>query len=254
MKRALVCGASSGIGRATALGLADDGIEVIALARRLPLLLELQEEIQSLRGVKATVFACDLAQPETYVDTLRDIIRQGPIHILINNSGGPPSGPILNANANLFESAFAQHVTSAHRLTQLLLPGMQDSKFGRIVNVISTSVREPIPNLGVSNTIRGAMAAWAKSISRELPPNVTINNVLPGFTDTMRLRRLKAQWASEKGISEDQLIESWLSQVPEGRLGDPVETAAAICFLVSEKAAYIRGVSLPVDGGRMRGI
>jgi len=254
MRRALVCGASGGIGRATAVALAEKGVEVVALARRLPRLLELQSRIDAFGGPQATVLACDLSEPPTFVDAINDVLSRGPIHILINNSGGPSSGPLLQAGAEVFERAFAQHVLAAHRLTRMLLPGMEIAGFGRIVNVISTSVREPIPNLGVSNTIRGAMASWAKSMSRELPPNITINNILPGFTDTGRLRRLRRQWALEKGVSEEELVASWLSQVPEGRLCDPSETAEAICFLASESSGYIRGVSLPVDGGRMRSI
>ena len=213
MRRALVCGASSGIGRATALALADQGVDIIALSRRLPKLLELQTEIEQKNGVTVTAIACDLSDPTTYVDIVADLLDAAPIHILINNSGGPPSGSIPTSDPRDFERAFHQHVIASHRLLQLVLPGMQASGFGPIINVISTSVREPIPNLGVSNTIRGAMASWAKSVSRELPPHITMNNVLPGFTDTERLRRLKKRWALEKGVSETDLMNTWLAQV-----------------------------------------
>ena len=139
-------------------------------------------------------------------------------------------------------------------LTRLLLPGMVEAGYGRIINVISTSVREPIPGLGVSNTIRGAMASWAKSISRELPPGITINNVLPGFTDTERLTVLGEAVAERSGISLDQVREMWLSDVPEARLAKPGEIAAAIAFLASPAGAFVRGTSMPVDGGRLRSI
>ena len=153
-----------------------------------------------------------------------------------------------------FTTAFGRHVLAAHRLTQTVLSGMKESGYGRIINIISTSVYEPIPNLGVSNTIRGAMASWSKTVSKELPPGITINNVLPGFTDTERLGQLKKGRANKNGISEDTVHQQWLSQVPEGRLAQPEETASAIGFLVSPAAGYIRGLSLPVDGGRLKGI
>ena len=139
-------------------------------------------------------------------------------------------------------------------MVQKLVPGMLEAGYGRIINVVSTSVREPIPNLGVSNTIRGAVASWAKSLSRELPPGITINNILPGFTDTERLSNLKSAVANRTGKTEEEVHNGWLAQVPEGRLARPEELAAAIAFLASPAAAYIRGVSLPVDGGRLRSI
>jgi 3-oxoacyl-[acyl-carrier protein] reductase len=161
---------------------------------------------------------------------------------------------LLAASAEELRAAFHRHVLSAHQLLQRVLPGMRAEGYGRMINVLSTSVYEPIPNLGVSNTTRAAMAAWAKSVSRELPSGITINNVLPGFTDTSRLASLKAGISARTGKSHDDVHAGWLAQVPEGRLADPNETAAAIAFLASPDAAYIRGVSLPVDGGRLRGI
>ncbi|HEX9792669.1 MAG TPA: SDR family oxidoreductase, partial [Planctomycetota bacterium] len=145
-------------------------------------------------------------------------------------------------------------VLASHRLVRLLVPGMLEAGYGRIVNVISTSVREPIAGLGVSNTIRGAMAAWAKTLAKELPPGVTINNVLPGFTDTERLASLGASVAARQGTSAAAVRENWLASIPERRLADPAETAAAIAWLCSPEAGYVRGVSLPVDGGRLNSI
>ena len=193
-------------------------------------------------------------QREEAISLVAQQLQDGPIHILINNSGGPKGGPLLNAEVSEFELAFNRHVLCAHRFAQLLVPQMQTQGYGRIVNIISTSVYEPIPNLGVSNTIRGAMASWAKSLSRELPPGITINNVLPGFTDTERLSSLKAGRAIAAGITTDDVHRAWLAQVPEGRLAKPQETAEAVAWLVSPKSAYIRGVSLAVDGGRLRSI
>ena len=252
-KRALVCGASAGIGRATALQLAEQGAHCILLARRQERLLSLKSEIEAIGGT-AEIVVADLDQRDAAVASVEAKLVDGPIQILINNSGGPKGGPILNAEEEEFTVAFGRHVLAAHRLTQTLLEGMIESGYGRIINVISTSVYEQIPNLGVSNTIRGAMASWAKTVSKELPPGITINNVLPGFTDTERLSQLKKGRATKNNISEDTVHAQWLSQVPEGRLAQPEETADAIGFLVSPAAAYIRGLSLPVDGGRLKGI
>ena len=252
-KRALICGASAGIGRATALQLAEQGAHCILLARREERLVALKAEIET-QGGTAEVLVADLDERDATVAAVEDVLTDGPIHILINNAGGPKGGPILNAAEEEFTVAFGRHVLAAHRLTQTLLAGMKASGYGRIINIISTSVYEPIPNLGVSNTIRGAMASWAKTVSKELPPGITINNVLPGFTDTERLSQLKKGRATNNNISEDAVHAQWLSQVPEGRLAQPEETAGAIGFLVSPAAAYIRGLSLPVDGGRLKGI
>ena len=252
-RRALICGASAGIGRATALELAQLGAECILLARREDRLQALQAEIIQVGG-QAQILVADLDQRDDVIAKVQAEVQKAPIHILINNTGGPKGGPILQASEDEFLLAFSRHILVAHRLLQTLLPGMKESGFGRIVNVISTSVYEPIPNLGVSNTIRGAMASWSKTVSKELPPGITINNILPGFTDTERLGQLKQGRASSSGVSEETVHNAWLSMVPEGRLAQPQETAGAIAFLVSPTGAYIRGVSLAVDGGRLNSI
>jgi 3-oxoacyl-[acyl-carrier protein] reductase len=251
--RALVCGASAGIGRATAIALAEKGAEVILLARRAERLQALKEEIES-NGGQATILVGDLDQRDDVVAKVEKLVAERPIHILINNTGGPKGGPILQAKEDEFLTAFSRHVLSAHRLLQTVISGMTEAGYGRIINVISTSVYEPIPNLGVSNTIRGAMASWAKTVARELPPKITINNVLPGFTDTERLNQLKKGRATKSSSTEEAVHQAWMSQVPEGRLAKPEETAATIAFLVSPEASFIRGVSLAVDGGRLRSI
>ncbi|MCO4771409.1 MAG: SDR family oxidoreductase [Deltaproteobacteria bacterium] len=253
-RTALVCGASKGIGRATAQALAAAGAKVLLLARSTDLLEALREEIRASGG-RADVVVADLDDREGLAGMARGLVAaHGPVHILVNNSAGPPGGPLLAATPDALLVAFGRHVLAAHLLVQAFLPGMTEAGYGRVINVISTSVREPIPNLGVSNTIRGAMASWAKSLSRELPPGVTINNVLPGFTDTERLASLGEKRAAREGTSPEDVHRAWLAQVPERRLAQPQETAAAIAFLSSPAAAYIRGVSLPVDGGRLRSI
>jgi 3-oxoacyl-[acyl-carrier protein] reductase len=254
-RHALVCGASSGIGRATARTLASWGARVSLLARRETELLALQSELLDAQAPGAHVLVADLDQPEELqrrVDAWLD--ENGPAHILVHNTGGPPAAPLLQSSADDLVAAFRRHVVSAQLLTRTLLGGMQQAGYGRIVNVLSTSVREPIDLLGVSNTIRAAMAAWAKSISRELPPGVTINNVLPGYTSTARLNALAERTAERSGRSVADVEEMWKASVPENRLGQPEEVAAAIAFLASPAASYIRGVSLAVDGGRLRSI
>ena len=247
-RHALVCGASAGIGRATAIALAQMGAQVTALARREDRLRAL---IAELPGSGHGYLVADLDDHE---DLLVKVQGLAPVHILINNTGGPKGGPLTHAPAEELRAAFHRHVLAAHQLTQACLPHMEAAGYGRIVNVLSTSVREPIPNLGVSNTIRAAMAGWAKTLSRELKPGITINNVLPGFTDTERLSSLKEGRAKREGSSSDAVHAAWLSQVPEGRLAHPEETAGAVAFLCSPAGAYIRGVNLPVDGGRLRSI
>ena len=235
-KRALVCGGTSGIGKAAAEALIACGSEVVILSR-------------SASG--NNTISCDLEDLDSLkVSVNKEIESNGPFEILINNSGGPPSGPLIDAKPSDFEKAFLRHVLASQTLVQLLLSGMQKSEYGRIINIISTSVKEPIPGLGVSNTIRGAMASWSKTLSKELPPCITINNVLPGFTNTERLTELKETLSEQKGISQDEVENAWLSTVPEGRLADPSELGHVIAFLASPAASFVRGVSLPVDGGR----
>lgn len=253
-RSALVCGASKGIGRATARCLAAAGATVTALARSEDALASLVAEIEAAGGTARSVQVDldDRASLGGSIDRL--LAEHGTHHVLINNSGGPKGGPLLSASEDELVVAFGRHVLASHLLTRRLVPGMTEAGYGRIVNVISTSVREPIPNLGVSNTIRGAMASWAKSVSRELPPGVTINNVLPGFTETARLDQLAQGRAGREDSRPEDVYTAWIAQVPEGRLAQPEETAAAIAWLCSPAAAYIRGVSLPVDGGRLRSI
>ena len=241
-RNALVCGASSGIGRAISLGLQAAGARVWGLARRADALAEL--------GLDGAV-AHDLEDLDGLPSALAGL---PPIHVLINNAGGPPSGPILDAKPADFEKAMRRHLHASHLLVQLLVPGMVKENYGRIVNVISTSVREPLPGLGVSNATRGAMASWAKTLAKELPPMITINNVLPGYTDTDRLGELKASLGARRGVAPEQVEHDWLATVPMGRLGRPEEVAAVAIFLASPAASYVRGQSIAADGGRLNGI
>ncbi|MEC7686249.1 MAG: SDR family oxidoreductase [Candidatus Thermoplasmatota archaeon] len=245
---ALVCGASKGIGRACALMLARAGARVIACARSQR---ELDSLVAEMHGSGHETVVLDLED----IDAVRDAVSSmGAVQIVVNNSGGPPGGPLLENSLEDFDGPFRRHLHAAHTIVQMLAPGMEEVGSGRIVNIISTSVREPIDNIGLSNTLRGAMASWSKSLSRELAPCITINNILPGFTDTDRLGSLASSISDRTGNSVDDITEGWLGGVPIQRLVDPLETATAVTFLCLPSSGAIRGVSLAVDGGRMRSI
>ena len=244
-KHAIVCGASKGIGAATAKMLAKAGARITAVSRN-P-----HDLVASLEGEGHIAISLDLENQEAIGKFISSIEE---CHILINNAAGPPGGPLLDNEVEDFEAPFKRHLHAAHTMVKGVVPMMESAGMGRIVNIISTSVREPIPNIGLSNTLRGAMASWAKSLSRELPPCITINNILPGFTDTDRLGSLAASINQRTGKSIEDIQTGWMSQVPIGRLIDPLETGAAIAYLCMPISGGIRGVSLAVDGGRMRSI
>ncbi len=247
-KTALVCGASKGIGRACALMLARAGARVIACARSAA---DLDSLVNEMHGDGHEGVLLDLEDLGAVRDAISGI---GTIHILLNNSGGPPGGPLLENTLEEFEGPFRRHLHAAHTITQALVPGMEEAGTGRIVNIISTSVREPIDNIGLSNTLRGAMASWAKSLSRELPACVTINNIMPGFTDTDRLGSLATSISERTGKPVEDVRDEWMSGVPIQRLINPLETAVAVTWLCLPSSSAVRGISLAVDGGRMRSI
>ena len=254
-RHALVTGASAGIGRATALELASQGCSVAVLARSASKLEGLIPDLRLAGAPEAWALAADLEDR----DSLRAAVSAhlagtGPIHILVNNAGGPPGGPILDAEEADFLKAFGRLLLAPHLLVKLLLPGMKAASYGRVINVVSTSVREPLPNLGVSNTVRGATAAWAKTLAKELPPGITINNVLPGATATERLEKLELANAERTGRTREQVRADLVKTIPEGRVAEAQEIAALIAFLASPAAAYLRGQSIAADGGRLNAI
>jgi 3-oxoacyl-[acyl-carrier protein] reductase len=248
-KHALVCGSSQGIGRATAEALAGLGARVTLFARNADALDKVRA---NLPGEGHSVLAADFTDAAAVRSTVdAHLAAAGAIHILVNNTGGPPGGPAHTADTDAFEAAFRQHLVVNHLLVQALLPGMKEAGYGRVVNVISTSVKEPIRDLGVSNTVRGAVAAWAKTLANELGTwGITVNNVLPGFTATGRLDYIFDGKAKKTGKPRAELESAALATVPLGRFAKPAEVAAAIAFLASPAAAYITGINLPVDGGR----
>jgi len=255
-KRALVCGSTQGIGKATALKLAELGAEVTLFSRDQKALQAVRDELSVTAEQKHQLLVSDFNYPEQMKETIQKHLEGGyNYHILINNSGGPKAGSIINADSDEFSSGFKRHVICSHILIQALLPGMKAEKYGRIINIISTSVKQPIKGLGVSNTIRGAVASWSKTLSFEVGEfGITVNNILPGFTNTQRLHSLIENMAQERGKTVKE-IETGLKQlVPFGRFAEPEETANAIVFLASPAAGYINGVSLPVDGGRLASI
>ena len=253
-RRALICGASGGIGAATARMMAKAGAATVVAARSVDKLEALVIELGELGPGPHTAMALDLEDMNAVNAAVESLLSDGPVHILVNNAGGPPGGALIDADVDEFLAPFQRHLHASHTLVKGLVPSMEDAGYGRIVQIISTSVKEPIPNIGVSNTLRGAMASWAKTLSRELPSCVTINNVLPGFTATDRLSSLANSIQARTGKSAEDVHRGWMDQVPIDRLIDPLETAAALTFLALPAAGAIRGVSLAVDGGRLRSI
>ena len=255
-KHALVCGASQGIGRAAAIELAQLGAHVTLLARSRAALDNTRAELPTIDPEQThAALAVDMNDHAALRAAVEELAAARPVQILVNNTGGPPGGPAHTAALDDFRIAFNQHLMAAQIVLQAVLPGMRESGYGRVINVISTSVKEPIRNLGVSNTIRGAVASWAKTLAGELGPfGITVNNVLPGYTKTQRLSSLVAGSAKSAGKSEDEIARGMLAGVPAGRFGEANEIAAVIAFLCTPAAAYVNGVSIAVDGGRTRAL
>ncbi len=251
-KRALVCGSSQGMGKSIAIQLSQQGADVVLLARNRASLDEVRAELDSSQGQEHDILLADFAYPEQVKASVSDYLESGnTVQILINNTGGPAPGPAHTAETENFLAAFNQHLVCNHELMKLLLPGMKQAAYGRIVNVISTSVKQPLNGLGVSNTVRGAVASWAKTLANELGQfNITVNNVLPGATNTVRLEAIIQNKAAKKGVSIEEMEVEEKSIIPMKRFGEPEEFANAVGFLASPAASYITGVNLPVDGGR----
>ncbi|MFN7742118.1 MAG: SDR family oxidoreductase [Phycisphaerales bacterium] len=258
-KRALVCGSSAGIGRACAVELAALGASVTLMARDAAKLAAVRDSLAGAGGGAAGDHAVAVADfqrvDEVQSAAKRAIEAHGPHHIVIHNTGGPAAGPALDASVEQYAQAFAMHLLTGQVLVQAAVPGMKSAGYGRVVNIISTSVKQPIAGLGVSNAVRGAVAQWAKTLAGELGPfGITVNNVLPGYTRTERLTSLVRGRASKGNVSEADVERDLLSSIPAGRFGEAKEIASAVAFLCSPAAGYVNGVNLPVDGGRLGGL
>jgi len=251
-KRALVCGSTQGIGQATALELASCGASVVLLARNEEKLKAVLQTLDTSKGQQHAYIVADHSRPDELRERVAHFLSShGAVHILINNTGGPPGGPITKARPEEFTSAFANHLLSNHHLAQAVLEGMKAEKYGRIINVISTSVKQPLKGLGVSNTVRAAVANWAKTLAGEVASfGITVNNVLPGATATQRLHSIIRNKSEAAGHAEEAVAQEMLDEIPMARFADPSEIANAITFLSSPAAGYITGINLPVDGGR----
>jgi 3-oxoacyl-[acyl-carrier protein] reductase len=251
-KQAIVCGSTQGIGKAIAIELANLGASVTLVARNEEALKITKQELSTNAGQLHSYLCVDFSKP----DELKQIIeaylqRQPNVHILVNNTGGPPSGPIAIAKPEEFLSAFNNHLICNHILAQACIEHMKNAKYGRIINIISTSVKQPLANLGVSNTIRAAVANWSKTLANELGKfNITVNNVLPGATATVRLKTIIENKSTKTGHALDAVTNEMISEIPMGRFAEASEIANAVAFLASPAASYINGINLPVDGGR----
>jgi len=248
---ALICGATQGIGKSTAEMLAHAGANITLMARDPEKLQLVMEGLAQNGQQKHQILVADFNNNLSVQQAMENFIQNNTIHILVNNTGGPNPGKASEASIDEFRNAFNLHLVNFQIITQALLPKMKVSGYGRIINVISTSVKQPLPNLGVSNTIRGAVANWAKTLANELGPfGITVNNVLPGATATGRLEQIIQNKALKTGITEEEVTDEMKKEIPLGRLAKPEEIAAGIFFLASPAASYINGINLPIDGGR----
>jgi len=250
-KYAVVCGSTQGIGRAIAHQLATMGAHVILLARNAQALQEVCEGLPVSGSQKHQFFVADFSQPDALRQVAKTIAERFPVHILVNNTGGPAGGAAIDAPIAAYLAAFEQHLICNQLLTSAFVPSMKAANFGRIINIISTSVKQPLKGLGVSNTIRGAVANWSKTLATELGPfGITVNNVLPGATQTERLSSIISNKANKIGLSQEEVSAQMLAEIPAGRFASAEEIAHAACFLAQPLSGYINGINLPVDGGR----
>lgn len=250
-KRAVVCGSTQGIGKASAIELALLGADVTLVARNEEKLKQVIAELKKISSKNHVYVVADFENADDVKKKAQVIAAAYPVHILINNTGGPAPGPAIDASPEAFVKAFSSHLLCNQILAQAFVESMKAAGYGRIINVISTSVKIPIKGLGVSNTIRGAVANWSKTLSHELGPfGITVNNVLPGASMTGRLEAIISGKAEKTGKSVKEIEQEMMDEIPAGRISEPAEVAAAIAFLASPAAGYINGINVPVDGGR----
>lgn len=250
-RTAVIGGSTQGIGLAIAQELAALGATCILLARNETALQEVAANLPVPQLQKHSYKVADFSQPQLVKQAIEQIVTANPVHILINNTGGPAPGPLTDATTEALLAAFNQHIICNQLLVQAVLPGMKEAGYGRIINIVSTSVRIPVHNLGVSNTIRGATASWAKTLANEVGRfGITVNNILPGFTKTQRLESLINNNAQRRNLTPAAIEQEMLAEIPARRFGEAAELAAVAAFLASPAAAYVNGTSIPVDGGK----
>ncbi len=251
-KTAFVCGSTQGIGKASAIELALLGANIVLVARNEESLKATIKDLNVAKGQSHYFICVDFQNPNQLKEKVENFITSfGAVHILVNNTGGPPGGKIASAKVEDFLQAFNNHLICNHILAQALIPGMKAEHYGRIINIISTSVKIPLKNLGVSNTIRAAVANWAKTMANELAPfGITVNNVLPGATITGRLQNIIESNSKSTGKSLPDIKNEMKSEIPLGRFAESAEIANAVAFLASPAASYITGINIPVDGGK----
>jgi 3-oxoacyl-[acyl-carrier protein] reductase len=255
-RRAIVCGSTQGIGKGIALELAELGASITLIARNESRLIEVTQELSANSSQKHEYIVADFSDAESFKTQVdRYLMKNNEAQILINNTGGPAGGLAIEASPENFTAAFSMHLVCNQILTQAFVPSMKKANYGRIINIISTSVKEPIAGLGVSNTIRGAVASWSKTLSRELGPfGITVNNILPGSTETQRIRSLITSKAQKTGKSEIEIEKAMKEEIPLKRFATIKEVAAVAAFLATPAASYINGINLPVDGGRLHSL
>lgn len=254
-KNALVGGSSKGIGKAVAIELALLGANVTLVSRSADIMHDIIKDLDDSQKQRHDFIVVDFNDLTDMRRKFKNLVSIKTIHILVNNTGGPPSGPILEATEEAFLQAMNNHLLANHLLTKMVVKKMKQEKFGRIINIISTGAKQPLPHLGVSNTTRAAVAGWAKTMANELGPfGITVNNVLPGSTDTERLKEILVHRSNSAGVELDEVKNQMLSSIPVGRFGRPEEIGAAVAFLASPAASYINGINLSVDGGRTKSL
>lgn len=252
-KRALVCGSTQGLGWASAIELALLGANVVLMARNEKKLKKILTTLDTSRNQKHEYLVADFQIPQMVKNAIdRYLAKKKEINILVNNTGGPKGGNVIDATQEDFLQAFSSHLICNQHLVKSILPSMKVSGYGRIINIISTSVKEPIPGLGVSNTIRAAVASWAKTLAGEVGEfGITVNNVLPGYTRTARYDSIIKSRATQSKKSESAIEKNIIDSIPLKKIGTAGEFGAVVAFLCSPSASYISGINLPVDGGRL---
>jgi 3-oxoacyl-[acyl-carrier protein] reductase len=254
-KTAIVCGSTQGIGLAAATELANLGAHLILVARNEEKLQAASGGLDTEKGQLHNYLVADFSKPEELREKITAFLEGKSVEILVNNTGGPAGGPINAAKTDEFTAAFNQHLICNHIMVQAVQEKMKAAGYGRIINVISTSVKQPLDGLGVSNTIRGAVANWSKTLANELGQfNITVNNVLPGATNTVRLKSIIENKAGKTGKTFDTILDTMSNASPMKRIAQPEEVANAIAFLASPAASYINGINVPVDGGRTKSL